>query len=63
MAKPRALTDAAALKQLKALSAKISTKAAGKQRLEMLRRQAELGDQRDLADKKARRASDSSRPG
>ena len=54
MARP--LTDAAALKQLKELSAKIAKKGAGKQRLEMLRRQAELGDQRDVAEKKARRA-------
>jgi hypothetical protein len=53
MARP--LTDAAALKQLKALSEKIAVKAAGKQRLAMLRRQAELGDQRDVAEKNARR--------
>lgn len=53
---PRPLTDAAALKQLKALSEKLANKAAGKQRLAMLRRQAELGDQRDAAEKQARRA-------
>jgi hypothetical protein len=52
---PRPLTDAAALKQLKALSEKIAAKGAGKQRLAMLRRQAELGDQRDAAEKKSRR--------
>ena len=57
MAKPRALTDAAALEQLKALSKKIAAKGAGKQRLAMLRRQADLGDQRDLAEQKARRAA------
>jgi hypothetical protein len=53
---PRKLTDAAALKQLKVLSEKIATKSSGKQRLDMLRRQAELGDQRDIAEKNARRA-------
>ena len=46
---PRPLTEAAAIKQLKTVTAKISKKASGKQRLDLLRRQAELGDQRDAA--------------
>jgi hypothetical protein len=52
----RPLTDAAVLKQLKSVGDKIAGKASGKQRLELLRRQAELGDQRDAAAEKARRA-------
>ena len=51
---PRPITDAAALKQLKALTEKIGAKGAGKERLAMLRRQAELGDRRDAAEKKRR---------
>jgi hypothetical protein len=53
---PRPLTDAAVLKQLKIVGEKIAGKATGKQRLELLRRQAELGDQRDAAADKARKA-------
>ena len=52
----RPLTDAAVLKQLKAVGDKLAGKASGKQRLALLRRQAELGDQRDAAADKARRA-------
>jgi hypothetical protein len=63
MAKPRPLTDAAVLKQLKAVGEKISVKKMGKQRLDLLRRQAALGDQRDEAATKARRSDDSSHGG
>jgi hypothetical protein len=52
---PRPLTDAAVLKQLKTVGDKIAGKATGKARLALLRRQAELGDQRDAAADKARR--------
>ena len=52
---PRPLTQAAVLKQLKIVGDKIAGKASGQQRLALLRRQAELGDQRDAATKKARR--------
>lgn len=45
----RRLTEAAALKQLKTVSNKLAGKVSGAQRLELLRRQAELGDQRDAA--------------
>jgi hypothetical protein len=45
----RRLTEAAALKQLKTVGDKLAGKVTGKQRLELLRRQAELGDQRDAA--------------
>lgn len=62
MAKPRPLTDAAVLKQLKSVGDKIASKKMGKQRLDLLRRQAELGDQRDEAATQARRSEDSSRP-
>jgi hypothetical protein len=56
---PRPLTQAAVLKQLKTVGEKIAGKATGKQRLELLRRQADLGDQRDAAaDKKRRAAND-----
>ena len=53
----RRLTEAAALKQLKTVGDKLAGKVTGKQRLELLRRQAELGDQRDAAaaDSQARR--------
>lgn len=53
--RPRPLTDAAVLKQLKSVGEKIAKKATGPQRLELLRRQAELGDQRDAREEKARR--------
>ena len=53
---PRPLTDAAVLKQLKTVGVKIAGKASGKERLALLRRQAELGDQRDEAADKARKA-------
>ena len=56
MAQP--LTDAAALRQLKAISEKIARMAAGKERLALLRRQAALGDQRDAAAEKVRRSAD-----
>jgi hypothetical protein len=54
---PRPLTEAAVLKQLKTVGEKIAGKATGKKRLELLRRQAELGDQRDAAADKKRRAA------
>ena len=57
MARP--LTDAAVLKQLKSVGEKIAAKKSGKQRLELLRKQAELGDQRDAAEEKARREKQS----
>jgi hypothetical protein len=49
-------TDAAVLKQLAAVTEKLSAKAAGKQRLALLRKQATLGDQRDAAADRDRRA-------
>jgi hypothetical protein len=52
----RPITDAAVLKQLKTVGEKLAGKASGKERLALLRRQAELGDQRDAAVEKARRA-------
>lgn len=59
MARP--LTDAAVLKQLKSVGEKIAAKNSGKQRLALLRKQAELGDQRDAAELKARRGPDKPR--
>ena len=53
---PRPLTEAAVLKQLKTVGEKLAGKASGKERLALLRRQAELGDKRDAAEEKARRA-------
>jgi hypothetical protein len=53
---PKPLTDAAVLKQLKIVGDKIAGKVSGPKRLALLRRQAELGDQRDAAADKARRA-------
>lgn len=53
---PRPLTDAAVLKQLKTVGEKLAGKASGEERLALLRRQAQLGDQRDAAEEKARRA-------
>jgi hypothetical protein len=53
---PRPLTDAAVLKQLKTVGDKIAGKVSGKERLALLRRQAQLGDQRDAAADKARKA-------
>jgi hypothetical protein len=53
---PRPLTEAAVLKQLKTVGEKIAGKVSGEKRLALLRRQAELGDQRDAAADKARRA-------
>ncbi len=47
-------TDAAVLKQLKTVGDKIAGKVTGPQRLALLRRQAELGDQRDAAAAKAK---------
>ncbi|MEA2321208.1 MAG: hypothetical protein QOD81_1058 [Solirubrobacteraceae bacterium] len=52
----RPLTEAAALKQLKTVGGKLAAGASGKKRLALLRRQADLGDQRDAAADKARRA-------
>lgn len=52
----RPLTDAALLKQLKSVGDKLADKASGKQRLALLRKQADLGDQRDARAEKARRA-------
>ncbi|MEA2287695.1 MAG: hypothetical protein QOJ21_3738 [Solirubrobacteraceae bacterium] len=52
----RPITDAAVLKQLKTVGEKLAGKVSGKERLALLRRQAELGDQRDAAAEKARRA-------
>jgi hypothetical protein len=51
---PRALTEAAVLKQLKTVGDKLAGKATGEKRLALLRRQAELGDQRDAADQARR---------
>lgn len=59
MARP--LTEAALRKKLESLGKKIASKGAGEQRLELLRRQAELGDQRDDAATEKRR-SGGSRP-
>ncbi|MDX6722772.1 MAG: hypothetical protein QOD73_1176 [Solirubrobacteraceae bacterium] len=53
---PRPLTDAAVLKQLKTIGEKLAGKVSGKERLALLRRQAELGDRRDDAADKARKA-------
>jgi hypothetical protein len=53
---PRPLTDAAVLKQLKTVGEKIAGTVSGKERLALLRRQAQLGDQRDDAADKARKA-------
>jgi len=52
------LTDAAAMKRLKAVNARIAVMPSGKARLALLRRQATLGDQRDAAAEKRRRAAD-----
>ena len=52
---PKPLTDAAVLKQLKTVGEKIAGKATGQKRLELLRRQAELGDRRDAAADEARK--------
>jgi hypothetical protein len=52
----RPLTEAAVLKQLKTVGEKIAGKVSGKERLALLRRQAQLGDQRDDAADRARRA-------
>ncbi len=54
---PRPLTDAAVLKQLKAVGQKLARQRDGEKRLVLLRRQAELGDQRDTAADKARQAA------
>jgi hypothetical protein len=51
----RPLTEAAVLKQLKTVGAKIAGTVSGKERLALLRRQADLGDQRDDAAEKARK--------
>jgi hypothetical protein len=50
----RPLTEAAVLKQLKTVGEKLAGKVSGKQRLALLRRQAELGDLRDAAADEAR---------
>jgi len=51
----RPLTEAAALKQLKTVGNKLAGKASGASRLALLRRQAELGDQRDAAAEETRK--------
>ncbi|MEA2285912.1 MAG: hypothetical protein QOJ21_1955 [Solirubrobacteraceae bacterium] len=53
---PRPLTEAAVLKQLKTIGEKLAGTVSGKERLALLRRQAHLGDQRDDAADKARKA-------
>jgi hypothetical protein len=58
---PRPLTDAAVLKQLKAVTEKLVEKKPGAQRLAMLRKQADLGDQRDAAQDRARRDANDGR--
>jgi hypothetical protein len=50
-------TDAALSKSLSALTDKLATQAAGKRRLELLRKQATLGDERDRRADAARRAA------
>ncbi|MDQ3741268.1 MAG: hypothetical protein M3389_10040 [Actinomycetota bacterium] len=59
----RPLTEAAVLKQLKTVGEKLAGKASGKQRLALLRRQAELGDQRDAAADETRRREAAEGPG
>lgn len=55
---PQRRTDANLKKQLKTVSEQLDTGTAkGKRRLALLRRQAELGDERDEAVVKARRAA------
>jgi hypothetical protein len=53
---PRPLTEAALLKQLKTVGEKIAGTVSGEKRLALLRRQADLGDQRDEAADKRRKA-------
>jgi hypothetical protein len=53
---PRPLTEAAVLKQLKTVGGKLAGSVSGEKRLALLRRQADLGDQRDEAADKARKA-------
>lgn len=54
---PRPLTDAAIEKQLRSVQAQLaSARCDGQQRLALLRRQAQLGDERDAAVLRARRA-------
>ena len=53
---PRPLTEAAVLKQLKTVGEKLAGTVSGEKRLALLRRQADLGDQRDEAADKARKA-------
>jgi hypothetical protein len=53
---PRPPTEAAVLKQLKAVGEKLAGTVSGEKRLALLRRQADLGDQRDEAADKARKA-------
>lgn len=54
---PRRLTDAAAAKQLTRVTERIDRGVSDKERLALLRRQASLGDQRDAAILRARRAA------
>ncbi len=59
---PQRLTDAAITKQLKTVAAQLAgPRGKGKGRLALLRRQAQLGDLRDTAERNARRASDERR--
>ena len=55
---PRVSTNAAIKKQLQAVEEKLSSsRATGERRLALLRRQAQLGDERDAAVEKARRSA------
>ena len=55
---PQASTHAAIKKQLQAVEEQLeSNRATGQRRLALLRRQAQLGDERDAAVEKARRAA------
>jgi hypothetical protein len=53
---PRPLTEAAVLKQLKTVGERIAGTVSGEKRLALLRRQADLGDQRDEAADRRRKA-------
>ena len=54
---PRPLTEAAVLKQLKTVREKLAGTVSGEKRLALLRRHADLGDRRDEAADKARKAN------
>jgi len=60
----RLLTTPALQKQMRAVADKLGDqKVTGKRRLELLRKQAELGDERDAAVDKARRAANDAASG